>query len=215
MKESLSQGTHVCQLFSNDSEQKGLTLEFLSNGLRRGEYCALACAGSPDDWLFELQAAAVDVSAELASGTLDIFLADDWYSELNIHTLRMAGKVWNQFSAALDVFGSARLIADMSWVSRGQVSADDLCHWEAAANVVFEGTEVRVICQYDLRHNSPSEVLAALRTHPQVILDGRMVGNRYYEAPRILAREPRLNRNEANQQEIEDMLRTLRSDMAA
>jgi hypothetical protein len=142
---------------------------------------------------------------------LAVLAAQEWYQELSVHTLRMAKTLWGTVSAALDTFGTARLLADMRWVTDSAVSPDTLCHWEASANTIFDGTGTRVVCQYDLSHQSPSEVLAALRTHPLVILDGKLVSNVYYEAPEILAKEPHLNHTEADSKQIALMLSSLKA----
>jgi hypothetical protein len=69
-------------------------------------------------------------------------------------------------------FQGLRIVGDVGWALNPQLAIDKLCHWEATANVVFEGTRARSICQYDIYRHSPGALHSALRTHPIVILEG-------------------------------------------
>jgi hypothetical protein len=104
-----------------------------------------------------------------------------------------------------------RIAGDAAWALNPLLAVDQLCHMEATLNLVYENWNVRTICQYDLDGHSPSAINAALRTHPYVILDGRLIKNDYYEAPLILANEPAMNRSDASEQVVESMLNRLRT----
>ena len=99
----------------------------------------------------------------------------------------------------------------MTWTLAGPLSDDQLCHWEATANLVLEGSDARAISQYDLDRHPSAVIHNALRTHPQVIIGGRLLANPYYEAPKILANEPFLNHSEADAEAVETMLTSLRN----
>jgi hypothetical protein len=107
-------------------------------------------------------------------------------------------------------FKGLRIAGDAAWALRPELAVDQLCHWEATANLLYKGQEIRAICQYNLRDHSPGAVHSALRTHPLVILDGLVRPNPYYEAPKILENEPLLNNTNANAQDVEGMLSRLR-----
>ena len=91
------------------------------------------------------------------------------------------------------------------------MAPDQLCHWEATKNFIFDDLNIRVICQYDLQRHSVLEVHSALRTHPLVILDGRLVSNPFCEAQQILDNEPHLNMPDENPQMLAARLATLRA----
>src|SRR4030095_16734722 len=67
-------------------------------------------------------------------------------------------------------FPGVSIAGDVAWEWPPSLPVDKLCHWEATANLVFSGQEVRTICQYDLSADSPAVIHTALRTHSQVIL---------------------------------------------
>ena len=78
----------------------------------------------------------------------------------------------------------------MPWQADLALAVEDLCHFEAAKNVLFEDAAIRSICQYDLLNHPPTAIHTALRTHPFVILNDKVHDNPYYEAPTILDEEP-------------------------
>src|SRR5262249_35115705 len=99
------------------------------------------------------------------------------------------------------------------WEWDPPLPADKLCHWEATANLVFEGLAVRAICQYDLGTDSPQVIHSALRTHPQVILGRKLYSNPFYEAPRILENEPYLNHSDVDAPRLASLLSQIRSEL--
>jgi hypothetical protein len=107
-------------------------------------------------------------------------------------------------------FNGLRIAGDAAWALSPELAVDQLCHWEATANLIYKGQEIRAICQYNLRNHSAAAVHSALRTHPLVILDGQVRPNPYYEAPRILENEPLLNNSNANAQDVDGMLGRIR-----
>jgi chemotaxis family two-component system sensor kinase Cph1 len=211
MSLDLSRGAHVCHLFESRDEQREVTLRFIEEGLGRGEYCLHVTSDpSVDDWFNALQASGIDVVTERLRGALEVLPALDWYLATDFGSITHARRLWRTIESKLMHFAGVRRTADMRWTV-DNLAADELCHWEATANVVLEDAEVRAICQYDLGYHSPAEIHAALRTHPVVIYDGRPQPNPYYEAPAILANEPFLNASDAESATIEAMLWTFRN----
>jgi len=187
-----------------------VTLQFIKDGLSRGERCVhITTEPSVEECYRDLDAAGIDVVSERKAGSLEVFRAIDWYLENEFQSIAMARSFLQMIDRDQRVFSAIRLTADMRWTS-GNLSVEALCHWEATANFVFEDEEVRVICQYDISNHSAAEIHAALRTHPVVIYEGRPRENPLYEAPAILANEPLLNGSDADAAEIEAMLDGLR-----
>ena len=212
MSMELSRGAHVCQLFETANEQRETTLLFIQEGLRRGEHCLhITSDPSVDGWYNAFQASGVDVVSERLSGALEVLAALDWFLEIpDFSSVTQARRLWRLIDSKLEHFTGVRLTTDMRRAFEN-LSTEELCHWEATANVVLEDSDVRAICQYDLGYNSSAEIHAALRTHPVVLYDGRPIPNPYYEAPAILANEPHLNASDADATTIEAMLSTIRN----
>ena len=201
---------HVCHLYEDPDEQRSATLEFIKDGLNRGERCVhVTSEPSVEEWYGYLEAAGIDVVSERQAGSLEVVRAADWYLESDFQSVTMARRYWQAIDRNSHGFSAIRMTADMRWTSEN-VSVEALCHWEATADLVFEGEAAQVICQYDLSWHSSSEIRAALRTHPVVVYEGRLRANPFFEAPAILANEPMLNASKADAADIQAMLARLR-----
>jgi hypothetical protein len=206
----LDRGAHACQLFEDPAEQRLVTLRFIKDGLSRRERCVhITTEPSVDDWYRGLEAAGIDVVSERQAGSLEVLGAVDWYLKDDFQSVILARRLWQMIDRDRRVFSGIRITADMRWTLENLL-AEELCHWEATANLVFEDVDVRVICQYDLSYHSVAEIHAALRTHPVVVYQGSPRSNPFYEAPAILANEPHLNGSDADAADIEAMLGRLR-----
>ena len=187
-------GMHACHLYGSSSELKGVTLPFVRDGLLAGE-CLLYITNeeSIDDWLLEFQAFGIDVKKEMRTGRLNVVTTREWRRPGERNSINRARKVLQLISSKLAEFSALRIAGDPEWELDEAIASADLCHWEATANLVFDGLPVRTICQYNLNAYSTAAIHAALRTHPVLVYAGRAYSNPLYEAPRILENEPHLN----------------------
>ena len=203
---------HACFLYRDENDQKRYLLPFLQQGLGNGEHCLFICPeDSVDDWVLEFQAFGIDVVGFRETGALVIATGEDWRST-PFRSLAKARELWGHIERALAAFPAIRIAGDASWsMIAPQITSDRLCHWEATADVLYEGVPVKCICMYDLRLHPPSDIRAALRTHAWVVLDQATQANPFYETPRILERDPELNNSDADPAAIEAMLAYFRS----
>jgi hypothetical protein len=203
---------HTCLLYANPAEQKQFLLPFVKDAMSRGEHCLFVCPeAAVDDWSIEMQAYGIDVRKHLESGSLVIATGEQW-RETAFHSLTKARELWQYIDQNLAAFPVVRIIGDASWALLDPpIDADALCHWEATADLMYDGVSVRTVCMYDLRHHSPSEIRAALRTHPNVVLAGETLESPFYEASDILDQEPALNASDADEELIAQMLASLRN----
>jgi len=164
---------------------------------------------SYDQWRHELQAFGVDVAGGESRGALQFVSGDEWREPAAVNSILMTRLALGKVNGVLGEFKGVRMIGDVEWDLEPSVPADKLCHWEATANLVFEESDVRVICQYDVNHYDASYLHAAMRTHRSIIWDGKRYRNPHYEASRILEYEPALNESTADREMVEDLLRSL------
>ena len=84
-------------------------------------------------------------------------------------------------------FKGIRFAVEMTWTLGPDITANCLEHWEATINTLFAPDfPGRIVCQYNRSRLSPEVVLAALHTHPTVILGEEVCPNLFYQAPLIL-----------------------------
>jgi hypothetical protein len=207
----LNRAAHVCQLYEGINEQKAVVLPFVREGLIRGEACLYVTGRqSVDDWYLEFQSYGIDVQRERLGKALLVMPGLEYRQPEHFSSIVKARELLDFIEDKLADFSGVRIIGDVAWERFPPLPVEQVCHWEATANLVFEDQDVRTICQYDLGSDSPSLIHSALRTHPLVILGQRLYRNPYYEAPRILEDEPYSNHSDADAMRIDTMLKEIR-----
>ena len=98
-------------------------------------------------------------------------------------------------SEATEDFPLLRAAGEMSWVLPMPVGADDFFVYESAVNDIVEDAPAIFMCLYDLQRFSAQMLVDVLQTHPQVLLDDRVIDNPHYLTPtEYLATRPRHDR---------------------
>ncbi len=127
------------------------------------------------------------------------------------NALAMARELWKLIERLLVNFAGIRLVREAPWARESALPVNQLCQMEATGSILFDDTDVRALCLYDLNRHTPAVIHTALRTHPLVILEGRGHSNPYYDVPRILENEPHLFNSEADGATVATMLMRLRT----
>jgi hypothetical protein len=86
-------------------------------------------------------------------------------------------------------FPTTRFIADVAWVLNTPGALDQLLEYECRVNLVLPKAADIVICSYDLDKVDAAMVIAAMRTHPVVLIGGIVQRNPFYVPPEELLRE--------------------------
>jgi MEDS: MEthanogen/methylotroph, DcmR Sensory domain len=201
---------HVCHLYRGHNELKELTLPLVRAGLRENRACVYVSDDAVlDDWYLEFQAGGIDVQHERLAGRLEVVPASAYRESCLRGSVVMAREVLMSTKKLLGSFTGVVMAGDSAWYGKPYVSPDKLCHWEATANVVFEGLNAEVVCQYDLDRYEPEFIHAALRTHQVVLYKGRRLENPFYQANDILQCEPNLNHGSNDPDVVAEMLACL------
>lgn len=209
---TLGPGTHVCHIYSGFHEQRDVVVEFFQDGLRLGEHCLyITSKQTPEEWHLLFEAHGIDVEQVLEKGLLSVIDGAVWRQVGDMNSIVKAREALGLIEGLLAKFPGVRIAGDAAWALNPVLAVDQLCHVEATLNLVYEGWNVRTICQYELEGHSPAAINAALRTHPYAILDGRLIQNNFYEAPEILANEPTLNDPTTTEQIVRGKLDRLRA----
>jgi hypothetical protein len=85
-------------------------------------------------------------------------------------------------------FPITRFIADMAWVPN-EGAVDRLLEYECRVNLALPKAGDIVICSYDLDTVDSTMVIAAMRTHPIVLIGGIVQRNPFYVPPEELLKE--------------------------
>jgi hypothetical protein len=183
-------------------------LPFCRDAMQGNEFCSLTAAAEiVDDWHLELQAYGIDVQKERERGALLVKAIEP---SLDFNAVGQGRSLWRMVRPMLERFTAVRLLREQPWSNDLALTIEDLCHFELTKNLLFEDTAVRSVCQFDLRNHPPQAIHTALRTHPLVILDGKLRDNPFYDGPSILKQEPAAFSSSADAADVERMLASFR-----
>jgi MEDS: MEthanogen/methylotroph, DcmR Sensory domain len=186
------QGDHVCAIYRTPEEQLHAAIEYIKEGLARGERC-LYVVGEHDQPTFRdaLAGAGIDVAREEARGSLVLLTKHEGHlSGGSFDPARMIAMLEKAVQDALDAgFNGLCAAGDMNWLLDGAPGTERLAEYEAKLNYFYESHRALGLCLY--RRSMPGIVLdRCLATHRVVRLAGGLLANPFYELPELAATRP-------------------------
>jgi hypothetical protein len=182
------QGDHVCALYTTPEEQLAAAVDYIRQGLARGERC-LYVVGEHDLTTFRdaLAAGGIDVPAEEARGALILVTKHDAHLKGGAFDPRaMIDLLETAVNDALGAgFTGLCAAGDMNWVLDEAPGTERLAEYEAELNDFYRSSRALGLCLY--RRNLPNVVLDhCLATHAAVRVGGQiLLTNPFYELPEI------------------------------
>lgn len=180
----VSQGTHLCALYSGPVERDELLYPFLREGMREGDKC-LCLIDNTEPASVREEVEGRPKNHRGGSGQLDVDRASDVY----LRSGRFSVDYMTSFlstslaDTANSDFPVLRAAGEMSWVLPQPEGADEFFVYESAVNKVVEGTSALFMCMYDLERFGVSMLVDVLKTHPKVLLGGAVLDNPHYLTP--------------------------------
>lgn len=171
----LRHGDHACLLFKDPIAQLSDALDFLIEGLHRGERLFYAWDHhDPQDIRVKLIEKGVDVTREIERGALEIVRATDIYvSGGEFDPQRALNFFIGYIEATLRAgFTGLRATAESTWALKRRDWIDRIAEYEALADeyVRLHKPAVIGLCQYDRTRFNPEHIHAALETHDAAVL---------------------------------------------
>ena len=154
-------GTHVCGIYGSDRARVQLTVAFLAGGLRAGSKSFLVTKpGVRRGLLDNLQQERPTLKSDMAADRLAV-------SHYAKNADAQMAYFHNEFDRALaSGVRSLRVVGDVAGLS-ARMSPDALADFESAySELIAAKYPVVTLCQYDVRVFSSTEILTALRGHP-------------------------------------------------
>ena len=180
-------GDHVCTLYTSREEQISTAIDFIRDGLARGERCLyVSCEQTPDEFREELRRAGVDVDTEEARGALEVIAkAEGHLKGGGFDAARMIEMIGTALSDALAAgFTGLRGAGDMTWLLDDAPGSHELLAYEALLNYFCANRPVVLMCQYSREKLPPRILDSCLATHPHVrVGTPRLLRNPFYEIP--------------------------------
>ncbi len=181
-----SWGDHICAIFESHTQQAEVMVPFIANGLRASQRCVWIGPRGSAEWLREgMSEAGGDLQTLEASGQLVLISEADFYLRGGVfepeRTLDLMSSLLEEGRG--QGYETTRAATDVSWLSASSVSAELWAEYEIRVSREMPGRPAVWVCQYNARQVHGDLVVAALQTHPVVILGDVVKENPFYEAP--------------------------------
>jgi AcrR family transcriptional regulator len=165
---------HICGLFEGEDAEASTLDRFVAEGLVAGER-VIHIVESRDAYLERL-GAAIDVSAAIESGQLDVRSWSDTYlSGGYFKASRMLALLRRLLrEAGARGFRATRLIGTMEWAQDGVAGLDELAAYEQEVGTIVSRPFVSVVCAYDEQRHTPARIAAILPLHQAALVAGKL-----------------------------------------
>ncbi|MGI8445779.1 MAG: anti-sigma factor RsbA family regulatory protein [Streptosporangiaceae bacterium] len=172
-----SGSTHRALLYRDEPEFRATVGAFIREGLARGDQILAAVPAGALAW----------IRAELGSDTRRVELADvaGFYRRQGQATRAMLD--WLRRHASNGQ--RARVVSEQELAGRTPAEIADYLRMEAAANVVYQPFPVSVLCPYHAPALPDQLRPGVERTHPELLLDARVVPSPGFADPRTVIRD--------------------------
>ncbi len=183
------QGDHVCTLFSSMEEQLSAAVDYIRQGLERGERCLYVCGEqTPNEFRAALRAAGIDVDREQQRGALVLLTKETGHLKGgSFNASRMISMLTSAVEDALSSgFSGLCAAGDMTWLLDEAPGSEEIAEYEALLNHFYKSNRALGLCQYN-RRRLPAAILDhGIATHPTVRIEGPiLLTNPFYELPEM------------------------------
>jgi hypothetical protein len=175
-------GAHICYIYHDDEERRGLISSFVRSGLSAGEavaYFAGVAEARLTEWLEELGILPV---GEAERNRLAVTPAlstccpgNSFVPETLLARLREV-----QRRGCADGMHGARVWGEMSWALRGIPGSERLVEFESRINSLLAIHPMTVFCEYDIRRFDGATAFDILGVHPMMVACGQVIRNPYF-----------------------------------
>jgi hypothetical protein len=184
----MNPGDHYCGIYRTDEDQRAIIVDFVRDGVARGEKMIyIVNVQSAEQLRATLAAADIAVDALVDKGQLVILTAKEAYlKHCEFDPEKMIGLLREETEQALaEGYTALRVTGEMTWALAGEPGSERLVEYEALLNHFFPNKKCYAICQYDRRRFDSEMLLDILHTHPKVLFGKQGYDNSemYYVPP--------------------------------
>ena len=188
--ESLRPGDHVCVISRDASQTNSVIIPFVRRCLARKEMCFYAIGErAPEDVAAELTQAGIDVEQARETGALTLLRNREFMPLEKFDSSAFIALLKARAQQALNAgFYGSGFAVEMTWELELDVAHDALIEVEQRLNTeFFPNARAIALCIYDRQRLSAEYLRAALRSHPLVIVDDKLITDPFYEPPELIA----------------------------
>ena len=177
-------GDHVCAFFDDHMQQMEVLAPFVSVGIQLGQRCAWI---APEPSCNALRRALAEMGGDLAtleaSGQLLIMPDPEFYLHEGVfepdRTMDLVRALLGD--SQRQGYPAMRMCNDVSWLGGGRVDAELWEEFELTLTEAITNLPLCLVCAYDRRQVSGSILVAAIRTHPVMVVGTNFRANPFYE----------------------------------
>ena len=180
---------HICAFFNGHDEEYRVLLPYIQDGLECGEKAFHTVDPERlDDHLQRLLKAGIDLNTGRESGQFELRTWNEMHLRDGRFDQRRTLALFDEVvkGAKRKGFPLIRFITHMEWALENRPGVDDLLEYEARANEIWlrqDGPVNPVICTYDLSKFGGDVVVDVMRTHPMILIAGRLYENSFFVPP--------------------------------
>jgi hypothetical protein len=184
-KGAFPEGTHICQIFSDDQERDEALTAFLLAGLQDGARAACFSEKVDPGALGDvLKSHGLDVDALMAEGTLSLAgTREVYFAEGRFDPDRMIQRLTQYHEDSEKTGQSARVIGEMSADICRIPGGDRLMEYECRVSLFLHEKPVTAVCQYEAGAFDGATIMDILRVHPMMVVRGEVVHNPFFVPP--------------------------------
>lgn len=184
--EMVPTGTHMCLIFSNESERVDSLLKFLLSGLKNSERIACFSDKISEKELrlfFEENGISYDErdskNAIVLSGSSNVYFEGGTFDPD-----RMLNTLTNYYIQSKNMgFKASRVIGEMTPEIETVPGGDRLLEYESRVSMLLRDHPVTAICQYDANSFDGATIMDVLKVHPKMIVNGAVINNPFFVEP--------------------------------
>lgn len=172
------EGAHIAVLYRGPDGRDEVLIPYLAGARAREEGALCVTHVDPDEFADRVVRAVGEPGSVEVLRTEDSYLRDGSFSAPAMSGwLAEVGQTAPRGSDALRI----RIAGDLSWIEAlGEEGFDELVEYENSLNAIAPGCRHTFACFYDLGQLAAEQIVALLRTHPQVVLDGALWDSPFY-----------------------------------
>jgi hypothetical protein len=178
--------SHVCALFSSREQEYAVLAPFVRDGISNGDKnIHIVDPQRREDHRARLRRSGIDIDGAERERTLELVEWMDAYLKGGRFDVEsMLGIVRQTLDrSAAEGRPFSRILGQMAWALEDRPGVGGLLEYEARVNTVLEDYRQVAVCAYEVERYSGDTVVGVLRTHPAVIIGGRLHENPFFVPP--------------------------------
>lgn len=182
-------GAHVCAFVRGRAGRDEVMLPYLKAGLNNGEKSIAIVDSSTPEQIWE-SLDLPEASEIRRKRQVEVHSAAATYIRDGRFSHERMLDFWAHAACHSEGFPRMRGVGEFHWAMEGLPGTESFFYYESQVNHLSTAfPNILLLCLYDLDVVSGSAVIDVFKTHPQVILGGRLFRNSYYIDADVLAKE--------------------------